>query len=112
MTTGRERTSKGKSLQLKHGARMNRERFHDLYLQAPEDFRVELIGGVVCEPSPISFDHGEHYCLLGLILASYALQTPGVQSLGRVTVLLSDQDELEPDLMLLVLPEFGGRTEK
>ena len=111
MTTGREKTSKDKSSQLKHGARMNRERFHHLYGQTPEDFRVELIGGVVYEPSPISISHGEHHSLLGLILASYALQTPGVQSLGSVTVLLSDQDEVEPDLMLRVLPEFGGRTQ-
>jgi len=111
MTTGREKTSKGKISELKHGARMNRERFHYLYVQTPEDFRFELIGGVVHEPSPISFSHGEHHGLLSLILGSYALKTPGVQSLGSVTVLLSDQDEVEPDLMLRVLPEFGGRTQ-
>ena len=109
MTTG-QKESKDKSSELKHGARMNRERFHYLYEQTPEDFRVELIGGVAHEPSPISISHGESHVLLAHILASYAIETPGVQLLGNVTVMLSDQDEVEPDLLLRVLPEFGGRT--
>jgi Uma2 family endonuclease len=111
MTTGREKQSKDKSSQLKDGARMNRERFHYLYEQTPEDFRVELIGGVVHEPSPISISHGQSHVLLTHLLSSYAIETPGVQLLDNVTVMLSDQDEVQPDLLLRVLPEFGGRTE-
>jgi Uma2 family endonuclease len=111
MTTGPPKESKDKSAELKHGARMNRERFHRLYEQTSEDFRVELIGGVVHEPSPISISHGESHGLLAHILASYAIETPGVQWLDNVTVLLSDQDEVQPDLLLRVLPAVGGRTQ-
>lgn len=110
MSTGRQKQSKDKSSELKHGARMNRERFHRLYEQTAEDFRVELIGGVVHEPSPISVSHGESHVLLTHILSTYAIETPGVQLLDNVTVMLSDQDEVQPDLLLRVLPEFGGRT--
>jgi len=111
MTTGRKKESKDKSSELKHGARMNRERFHYLYEQTAEDFRVELIGGVVHEPSPISVSHGRNHAVLAHILYTYAIETPGVEMLGNVTVMLSDQDEVEPDLLLRVLPKFGGRTQ-
>lgn len=36
--------------------------------------------------------------------------TPGVQCYDNATVLLSDDDEVQPDLCLRILPEYGGQS--
>lgn len=97
--------------ELQTGDRMTREEFHRIYEQAPEDFRAELIGGIVYVSSPLKLAHGESHLLLGSVFAAYQGSTPGVQCGDNTTILLGDEGEPQPDLFLRVLPEFGGQSD-
>ena len=44
--------------QLHSGDRLSREEFHRIYEQMPEDFKAELIGGIVYVASPMRLPHG------------------------------------------------------
>jgi Uma2 family endonuclease len=89
---------------------MTREKFHQIYEQTPEDFRAELIGGIVHLGSRVQISHGRATSALGVLLFSYAAATLGVESTGKVTVILGGGSEPEPDALLRVLPEHGGQT--
>lgn len=93
------------------GDRMTRQEFHRIYEQMPEEFKAELIGGVVYVASPLRLRHGTNHFPLGTLLFTYEAATPGVQSGDNVTILLSDESEPQPDAFLRILPEFGGRTQ-
>jgi Uma2 family endonuclease len=95
---------------LRNGDRMSREEFHRRYEQTPEDFKAELIGGVVYVASPVSPSHGRPDFLLTAVLASYEGRTPGVEGSHNTTVFLGDKDEPQPDLYLRILPECGGQS--
>jgi len=97
-------------VELYNGDRMSREEFHRLYEGAPEDFKAELIGGTVYVASPLKLAHGEPHLLLGVALVVYASRTPGVRASDNTTVLLGDQAEPQPDLLLRILPEYGGQS--
>jgi Uma2 family endonuclease len=95
---------------LENGDRMTREEFHRAYEQAPKGFKAELIGGVVHVPSPLRRAHGRRHGHLGMLFSAYELNTPGTEAVDNGTVILGDESEPQPDLLLRVLPEFGGRT--
>lgn len=97
-------------VELYNGDRMSREEFHRLYEQAPPDFKAELIGGTVYVASPLKLAHGEPHLLLGVLLVAYSTRTPGVRPSDNTTVLLGDDAEVQPDLLLRVLPEYGGQS--
>ena len=97
--------------QLLHsGDRMDRATFHALYLQTPEKFKAELIDGVVFVACPVSGDHSVHQSALVGWLYGYAARTPGVGRGDNATVFLTpDRDEVQPDGLLFVKPEWGGQ---
>ncbi len=99
---------------LRNGDRMSREEFHRLYVQTPEYFKAELIGGIVYVASPVSPAHGKPDRLLSSALAAYEGHTPGVDGSQNTTVFLSNKDEPQPDQYLRILPAYGGqsRTQK
>jgi Uma2 family endonuclease len=97
-------------VELYSGDCMSHEEFHRLYEGAPEDFKAELIGGTVYVASPLKLGHGEPHLLLGVLLVMYTSRTPGVQASDNTTVLLGDKAEPQPDLLLRILPEFGGQS--
>jgi len=90
---------------------MTREEFHRIYEQMPEDFKAELIGGIVYVASPVRRRHGNDRLRLGMLFAAYEGHTPGVEAGDNATVQLSDEDEPQPDLYLRVLPEFRGQSQ-
>jgi hypothetical protein len=57
MGKGKTRRTSGHA-ELENGARMTQPEFHRLYKQMPEDFRAELIGGIVYVLSPLKRRHG------------------------------------------------------
>src|SRR3990170_6709436 len=97
-------------VEIYNGDRMSREEFHRLYEGAPEDFKAELIGGTVYVASPLKLAQGEPHLLLGMALVVYAGRTPGVRPSDNTSVLLGKEAEPQPDLLLRVLPEFGGQS--
>ncbi|MBY0527859.1 MAG: Uma2 family endonuclease [Gemmataceae bacterium] len=96
--------------ELHNGDRMTREEFHRIYEQMPEDFKAELIGGIVYVASPLKRPHGITHPPLTTLLYLYKARTPGVEAADNATVLLGDEEEPQPDLFLRILPEFGGQS--
>lgn len=96
--------------ELHSGDRMTRAEFHRIYETMPEDFRAELIGGTVYVAPPLKRRHATNRIRLGAVFTLYEAQTPGVEVGDNVTVILSEEDEPQPDLYLRILPEYGGQT--
>jgi hypothetical protein len=96
--------------ELHSGDRMTREEFHRIYEMMPENFRAELIGGIVYVSSPLSLRHATNHLPLGSLFFAYEANTPGVQAGDNATVFLGDDGEPQPDLFLRILPEFGGQS--
>jgi Uma2 family endonuclease len=95
---------------LENGERMTRAEFHAAYEQMPEDFKAELIEGIVYLGSRRRRSHGVTHVFLSTILMTYHGKTPGVEPGNHCSLLLGDDSEPQPDLYLRVLPEFGGQT--
>jgi len=93
-----------------NGDRMTRADFHRIYESMPEDFRAELVGGIVYVASPLKRRHGTCHVQLSGLLAAYEAHTPGVEAADNATILLGDEGEPQPDLYLRILPEFGGQS--
>ena len=96
--------------ELRSGDRMNRAEFHSMYERAPRNFKAELIGGTVYVASPLGLAHANRHGHLGMLFAAYELNTPGTESGDNATVMLGDESEPQPDLLLRILPEFGGQS--
>ena len=96
--------------EMHNGDRMTQKEFHRVYEQMPEDFRAELIGGIVYVASPLKRRHGKPHMLLGGVFAAYEGNTRGVDAGDNTTVILGEEGEPQPDLYLRILPEFGGQS--
>jgi len=95
---------------LVEGQRLDQPTFHALYQAMPPGTRAELIDGVVYMPSPVGGEHGIAQVPVLVWLDYYAERTPGLQVSGNATTILGWRSEPEPDGLLRVLPECGGRT--
>ena len=84
------------------GAKMDRETFHHRYGQTPPGFRAELVEGQVrvWRPSDGTKAHGRTLSAASAWLAEYSFRTPDVRALTRVTVILGEGSEPEPDAVL------------
>ena len=96
--------------ELHSGDVMTREEFHALYELTPAGFKAELIDGVVFVASPVGQWHGDYIYFVGGLLFTYQSRTSGVSGNTNSTLLLGPRDEPQPDLLLRIPPEFGGRT--
>ncbi len=95
---------------LVEGQRLDQPTFHSLYEAMPPGTRAELIDGVVYMPSPASLAHGRAHVPVIVWLEYYAENTPGVEVLVTATTILGWKSEPQPDALLRILPECGGRT--
>jgi len=105
------RTTKapGRPQLLANGDRMKQPEFHRRYLECPKDEKWELVGGVVYRASPLSRTHSNYDGRFGLALELYSCETPGTEALHNATAILGEESEPQPDLGLIILPEYGGR---
>jgi Uma2 family endonuclease len=92
------------------GQRLDQPTFHALYEAMPPGTRAELINGVVHMPSPGGVEHGRADLVSLMWLGFYQGCTPGVEALRNVSTSMSLKSEFQPDALLRILPEFGGRT--
>jgi hypothetical protein len=97
---------------LVEGQRLDQPEFHRRYEAMPPGTRAELINGVVFMPGPVSPEHADAAGKVVTWLNFYELRTPGVQTLDGATVILRPSAEPEPDALLRIRPEHGGRTGK
>src|SRR5437870_4277172 len=95
---------------LENGARLSQTEFHIRYAGCPDHVRAELIQGTVYMSSPLTIPHSDYDEESGFAFGVYRRATPGVQLLRNATVILGKVNEPQPDLILRVLKEFGGRS--
>lgn len=95
---------------LHSGDRLSQAEFHRRYEQYPDHIKFELINGTVYMASPQRRPHGICEVDLSTLLGLYRAATPGVEAAHNTTVILGEESEPQPDLLLRVLPEFGGAT--
>ncbi len=95
---------------LVEGQRLDQPTFHSLYEAMPPGTRAELIDGVVHMPSPVGLEHGEAQVPVIVWLSYYAENTPGVRAMDNATTIIGWKSEPQPDGLLRILPEYGGRT--
>lgn len=96
--------------ELHSGDRMTRKEFHSIYSRMPQNFRAELVEGIVYVASPLKRRHGKSHLLLGSVFAAYEGATAGVDASDNTTLLLGEEAEPQPDLYLRILPAFGGQS--
>lgn len=96
---------------LQNGDRLTRVEFERRYNAMPEVKKAELIEGIVYMPSPVRLTHhGEpHAHLIGWI-ANYVAKTPGIRFGDNATSRLDDDNEPQPDVMLLLPAGAGGSS--
>ena len=96
---------------LKEGDRLTQQEFHKRYMQMPEVMKAELIEGVVTMPSPISVEyHTYPQGDLGWWIASYYLKTPHVRGGPNGSIILNENNELQPDLLMHIESAAGGNA--
>ena len=95
-----------------NGDRMKQPEFHRRYETYPKDVKFELIGGIVYMASPLRLPHGRvSNSMLSLALALYHTSaTPGVEVADERHLILGEESEPQPDLLLRILTEYGGRS--
>ena len=96
---------------LENGDRLTRREFERRYAARPDIKKAELIEGVVHMPSPVRFaSHGEPHSWILAWLTTYSAHTPGVRVADNATVRLDSNNEPQPDALLRIEPEAGGRS--
>jgi hypothetical protein len=95
---------------LVHGQRLDQKAFHERYEAMPPHVRAELIGGIVYMSSPQKKPHGRSQTVLDHWLGEYEANTPGVEAMTGSTTILGAESEPQPDGIMIILPNFGGRT--
>lgn len=91
------------------GDHLTRDEFLRRWRAQPDIKRAELIGGRVYMPSPVSGEHGIMDRWVSTWLGVYEAATPGVSGANNATSLILE-DVPQPDLSLLILPEYGGTS--
>lgn len=92
------------------GQRLDQPEFHRLYELTPEQFKAELIDGVVYVACPVGLGHGGAHVPVNVWLAYYEENTPGVESYDNATAIIGPRSELQPDASIRISPASGGRT--
>jgi Uma2 family endonuclease len=96
---------------LENGDRLSAREFLRRYEAMPEVKKAELIQGIVYMGSPIRLtQHAEPDNLVQGWLFHYAAYTPGTKAGSSATARLGPDDVPQPDALLRVVPECGGRS--
>ena len=104
-------TPSAEILPLEAGDRLTRGEFERRYTAMPQVKKAELIEGVVYMPSPVRRQqHGTPSRHLAAWLGVYEAATPGVTGADNATVRLDQDNEPQPDGVLLIDPACGGQT--
>ena len=96
---------------LENGDRLTRHEFERRYTAMPEVKKVELIEGKVYMASPVrQVNHGRPHGQIMTLLGTYHAATPGVDLGDNATIRLDLDNEPQPDGLLRLEPEAGGRS--
>lgn len=102
---------KGPVPRLESGDRLTADEFMRRYEAMPDLKKAELIEGVVYVSSPSRHRfHGKQHSHLMTCLGYYEAGTPGVETSDNSTVCLDMDSVPQPDCLLFVRAESGGRV--
>lgn len=97
---------------LESGDHLTRAEFERRYDAMPDLKKAELIDGVVYVASPVRHrQHGRPHNIMGGWLLHYEASTPGVEAGSGSSLRLDDENEPQPDGLLIIQPEWGGQAE-
>ena len=96
---------------LENGDRLTRHEFERRYDPMSHIHKAELIEGVVYMAAALRFrSHGQPHASLLTWLGNYTVATPGVALGDAPTVRLDLDNEPQPDAVLLIEAQCGGRS--
>ncbi len=96
---------------LEQGDHLTRDEFERRYHAMPNVKKAELIEGVVYMPSPVRFaKHARPHSWMVTWLGIYEAATQGTESGDNPTLRLDLENEPQPDAILRIKPEYGGRS--
>ncbi|WP_310483787.1 Uma2 family endonuclease [Chamaesiphon sp. VAR_48_metabat_403] len=96
---------------LENGDRLTRYEFERRYDNMSQLKRAELIEGVVYMAAALRFkSHGQPHASLLTWLGNYTVATPGTALGDAPTVRLDMDNEPQPDAVLLIESQCGGRS--
>lgn len=96
---------------LENGDRLTRHEFERRYTAAPDIKKAELIEGVVYLASPLRFEsHAEPHAQLIAWLSIYQISTSEVRLGIEPTIRLDENNQPQPDAVLLISEQAGGRS--
>jgi len=96
---------------LENGEHLDAEEFMRRYEAMPELKKAELIQGIVYMGSPVNAEfHGQPDSIIQGWLALYCSATPGTESAVNSTVRLGSKNVPQPDGLLQILPDYGGKS--
>ena len=97
---------------LESGDRLSRAEFHRRYTMHPEIKKAELIEGVVIVGSPVHAQHSESHADIATLLGYYRAHTPGLRLADNQSVIIDNENEIQPDLCVRIDAPIGGRVER
>lgn len=96
---------------LENGDALTAAEFLRRYEAMPGTRKAELIEGIVFMPSPVRInEHGKPDGVIQTWLGYYAARTPGTEFCPNTTLRLDADNMPQPDGLLRLSPECGGRT--
>jgi Uma2 family endonuclease len=97
---------------LENGDHLTRREFERRYNTMPNVKKAELIEGVVYMPSPVRYkNHGSPHLQIATWIGVYLGYTPGLGAADNSTVRLDPDNEPQPDVLLRLEKDKGGRSE-
>jgi Uma2 family endonuclease len=98
-------------LPLENGDRLSRHEFERRYTESLDIKKAELIEGVVYVASPLRFQrHAEPHAKLMIWLGNYQIYTPRIKLGIEPTIRLDQDNEPQPDGVLLIDESLGGKS--
>ena len=97
-------------LPLENGDHLDQKTFHARYEAMPEDFRAELIGGIVYVAGRSRRSGSRARVQLLCWLLNYTEAIPGIEAHHYATTILNHQSEVHPAASLLIVAPGQGQT--
>jgi Uma2 family endonuclease len=98
------------ALPLENGEALQSFEFLRRYERMPQVKKAELVEGIVYMGSPVSVRHSKPDALIQVWLGTYASRHPETEVHTNATVILDAENTVQPDALLRLLPEHGGRS--
>lgn len=96
---------------LENGDRLSREEFERRYAAMPANCKAERIEGLVYMAAALRFkSHGLPHSHLNSWMTTYSAFTPGTFVADAPSVRLNDENDPQPDIILILDPALGGQT--